>query len=81
MQFSRRTIALIDFDKYLKALHRVGELNEVYVFPRFEMMRYWSEQNMFNFDEVAEEERAKLAAKVYDCIGRRLAYAIRMAVQ
>jgi hypothetical protein len=81
MQFSRRTITLIDFDKYLKTLHRVGEMNEVYVFPRFEMMRYWSEQNMFNFDQVSDDERARLAARVYDCIGRRLAHAIRNAVQ
>ena len=81
MQFSRRTSALINFDQYLKALHRVGDLSEVYVFPRFEMMRYWSEQKLFNFDEVTDEERARLAAKVYECIGRKLAEAIRIAVQ
>jgi acyl-CoA thioesterase-1 len=81
MQFSRRTSTVIDFEQYLNALHRVGNMNEVYLFPRFEMMRYWSEQNMFNFDEVAEDERARLAAKVYDCIGRKLAQAIKAAVQ
>lgn len=81
MQFSRRTSTVIDFEQYLNALHRVGNLNEVYLFPRFEMMRYWSEQNVFNFDEVAEDERARLAAKVYECIGRRLAEAIQAAVQ
>src|SRR5437660_389864 len=76
MQFSRSTATVIDFDRYLTALHRVADLNEVYVFPRYEMMRYWSEQNMFNFDEVAADERARLAARVYDCIGRKLAHAI-----
>ena len=81
MQFSRSTAAVIDFERYLTTVRRVGDLNGVYVFPRFEMMRYWSEQNMFNFDEVAPEERARLAAKVYDCIGRKLAKAIRIAVQ
>lgn len=81
MQFSRTTTAMIDFDLYLSTLHQVGELDGVYVFPRFEMMRYWSEQNMFNFDEVAAGERTRLAARVYDCIGRRLASAIRLAVQ
>jgi hypothetical protein len=45
------------------------------------MMRYWSEQNTFNFDEVAPSERADLAARVYDCIGHKLANAIRLAVQ
>ena len=81
MQFSRRTSTVINFEQYLNALHRVGDLNEVYLFPRFEMMRYWSEQNVFDFDEVAEPERARLAAKVYDCIGRLLAQTIRAAAE
>jgi len=81
MQFSHRTSTLINFEQYLSALHRIGDLNEVYVFPRFEMMRYWSEQHMFNFEDVAEAERSRLAAKVYDCIGRDLARAIQLAVQ
>jgi hypothetical protein len=81
MQFSRKTIALIDFEKYLSTLHHLGEINNVYVFPRFEMMRYWSEQDTFNFDEVAPSERADLAARVYECIGQKLAAAIRLAVQ
>ena len=81
MQFSRRTSMVIDFEQYLNTIHRIGDLNEVYVFPRFAMMRYWSEQSMFNFDEVAEEERARLAAKVYECIGKKLAQAIHTAVR
>src|SRR5207249_4318358 len=71
MQFSRSTVTVIDFEGYLNALHRVGDVNNVYVFPRFEMMRYWSEQNVFNFDGVSRDERASLAASVYECIGRK----------
>jgi hypothetical protein len=44
-------------------------------------MRYWSEQHMFNLDEVAGGERARLAASVYDCIGHQLAEAIRIAAR
>jgi hypothetical protein len=80
MQFSHSTAAMIDFPRYLDTLHRVGGLNGIYVFPRFAMMKYWSEQNMFNFDGVAAGERAKLAARVYDCIGRRMARSIRQAI-
>jgi len=79
MQFSRSSSTLINFDGYLKALHRAGDLADVYVFPRFEVMRYWSEQNMFNFDDVAAEDRAKLAARVYDCLGRKMAEIIQHA--
>lgn len=81
MQFSRRAVAIIDFERYLNTIHRIGELNEVYVFPRFAIMRFWSEQNVFNFDDVPEGERARLATEVYDCIGRMLAEAIRNAVR
>jgi len=81
MQFSRSTATVIDFERYLTAVHGVADLDGVYVFPRYEIMRYWSEQNMFNFDEVAADERARLAARVYDCIGRKLAQAIKLAVQ
>jgi hypothetical protein len=62
MQFSHSTTTVIDFERYLSALHRIGDVNDVNVFPRFEMMRYWSEQNVFNFDGVAKDERAALAA-------------------
>ena len=79
MQFSKSATALINFEAYLKALHRVGDLAEVYVLPRYEMMRYWSDQNVFNFDEVAPENRAKLAARVYNCIAYKLAQVIRRA--
>jgi hypothetical protein len=79
MQFSPNSATVINFEAYLKALHRVGDLADVYVFPRFEMMRYWSEQNVFNFDNVADADRAKLAARVYDCLGRKLAEVIHRA--
>lgn len=79
MQFSPNSATVINFEEYLKALHRVGDLTQVYVFPRFEMMRYWSEQKVFNFDDVADADRAKLAARVYDCLGRKLAEVIHRA--
>jgi acyl-CoA thioesterase I len=80
MQFSPNSATVIDFEAYLKALRHVGDLADVYVFPRYEMMRYWSEQNVFNFDNVAEADRAKLAARVYDCLGRKLAETVHRAV-
>ena len=81
LQFSHSTTTVIDFEQYLNALHRVGDVNDLTVFPRFEMMRYWSEQNVFNFDGVAKDERAGLAAKVYECIAGKLAEAIRVALR
>jgi hypothetical protein len=81
MQFSRKATALIDFERYLDTIHRVGELNAAYVFPRFALMRYWSEQHVFDFEQVAAGERSRLAAQVYECIGGALADAIGAAVR
>lgn len=81
MQFSRSSRTVIDFERYLRTIHRIGDVNDVYVFPRYEMMRFWAEQNVFNFDVTTDDERAKVAAKVYDCIGRRLAREIQVAAQ
>ena len=81
MQFSHRTVAIIDFESYLRAMHRVGDVKDVYVFPRYAMMRYWSEQEVFDLDGVPKNQRAALAANVYHCLGRELAEAIRIALQ
>ncbi|HVH81602.1 MAG TPA: GDSL-type esterase/lipase family protein [Stellaceae bacterium] len=81
MQFSRSSATVINFEGYLTALHRAGDVADVYVFPRYEAMRYWSEQKVFNFDDVAPEDRARLAARVYNCLGRKLADVIQHAVR
>ncbi|MGH7052737.1 MAG: SGNH/GDSL hydrolase family protein [Stellaceae bacterium] len=81
MQFSRDVAAIIDFDSYLQALRRVAEIEDVAVFPRFEIMRSWSEEGVFHFDGVAPGERARLASRVYRCLGEALAKMIRRAVR
>jgi lysophospholipase L1-like esterase len=81
MQFSRRATTMIDFDRYLDTIHRVSEMNDVSVFPRFALMRNWSDENVFDYEDVPESERARLAAQVYDCLGRALAEAIAKGVR
>jgi acyl-CoA thioesterase-1 len=81
MQFSRKATTIIDFDRYLDTIRRVGEVNDVYVFPRFAVMRNWSDEHVFDYDDVPESERARLAAQVYDCLGRALAEVIERAVR
>lgn len=81
MQFSRKATTLIDFAGYLDTIHRVGDVNGIYVFPRYAMMRYWSEEHMFDLDAVSKKEEATVAAAVYRCIGDRLAAAIAEATR
>jgi acyl-CoA thioesterase-1 len=81
MQYSRRTASIIGFDRYLATMHRVADVDEVYLFKRFEIMRFWSENGTFNFEDVQKGDRGRLAAEVYDCLARRIADAIDYAVQ
>jgi acyl-CoA thioesterase I len=81
MQFSRSTASLINFDRYLEALHKTAELSDIYMFRRYEIMRYWSENGVFDFDDISPAERAALATRVYECVAERLADAIAIATQ
>jgi hypothetical protein len=81
MQFSRKATTLIEFGSYLETIHRVGDVNGIYVFPRYEMMRYWNQEHVFDLDAVSKKDEAAVAAAVYQCIGRRLAAAIVAATR
>ncbi len=76
MQYSPDTASVINFQPYLDGLHQVGDLTDAYVFRRYDIMKYWSDAGVFNFTDVPEGERRKLAARVYACLGERLADAI-----
>jgi acyl-CoA thioesterase I len=81
MQFSKRTASVIGFDRYLDAMHRFADLDEVALFRRFEIMKSWSERGTFNFEDVPKSERADLAAAVYICLAQRLADTIDFALR
>jgi len=74
-QYSRSTAELMDFEPYLEALHRIAEINGIYLFPRYEVMQYWAQAGMFDFED-AGKERGKFAAQVYRCIAANLAEVI-----
>ena len=81
MQYSRGTASIINFEPYLSTMWHMADLDDVYVFRRFEMMKYWSETGVFSFVEVPKARRATLAAEVYGCIAERLADAIEYATR
>jgi acyl-CoA thioesterase-1 len=81
MQYSRRTASIIGFERYLDAMHRVADVDEIFAFRRFDIMKYWSDNGVFNFEDVPKAERTALAASVYDCLAQRLADVIDHAVK
>ncbi len=81
MQYNPGTVSVINFEPYLDALHQTATLQDVYMFQRFEIMKYWNESSVFDFTSVPREKRAALAREFYECLGERLADAIDFAAR
>jgi acyl-CoA thioesterase-1 len=81
MQYSRSTATVINFEPYLEAMEQRADVEDIYLFRRFEMMRYWSENGVFDFSDVPRDRRAALASQVYACLAERLADAIDQATR
>ena len=81
MQYNPSTVSVINFEPYLDALHQAATLQDVYMFQRFGIMKYWSEAGVFDFLNVPKDKRAALARSYYECLGERLADAIDFAAR
>ena len=72
-QFSRDADTMIHFAPYLGAVRELADANEVPVFHRYGLMRRWAESGVLDLRTRESEDRRRLAARLYDCIGRALA--------
>ena len=72
-QFSRDTDAMINFEPYLGALREVADVNQVTVFNRYGLMRYWAESGVLDLRTKESDKRRLLATRLYDCLGRAMA--------
>ena len=73
MQFSRETDAMIQFGPYLIAMRELADANDVPLFRRHGIMRYWAESDFLDLRAREAEKRRQIAAKLYDCIGHAMA--------
>jgi acyl-CoA thioesterase-1 len=73
MQFSRRTHAMINIDRYRDVLRELADANDIPLFRRHALMREWAETGIFEFNVADAEKRKAMAARLYDCIGRGVA--------
>jgi hypothetical protein len=72
-QFSRDADAMISFAPYLGALRELADANDVPVFHRYGLMRYWAEGGVLDLRAKGGDKRRKLAARLYDCLGHAVA--------
>jgi acyl-CoA thioesterase I len=73
MQFSRQTHAVINFDRYESVLREVTDANEVPLFRRYDIMRHWAENGLFDLITADHDKLQLVASRLYDCIGRAVA--------
>lgn len=73
MQFSRATETVIHFAPYVAAMREFADTNDVPLFRRRGIMRYWAETGVLDLRTREGEKNRELAAKLYDCIGRAMA--------
>jgi hypothetical protein len=81
MQYNPSAGSVIDFGPYLEALRNAAGLEGVFLFRRYDLMRYWSESKTFDFVDVPRDRRMALAQDVYRCLGDALADAIDHAAR
>ncbi len=81
MQYNPSTVSVINFEPYLDALHQTADQQNVYMFKRFELMKYWIDAGEFDFINVPRDRRLPLAREFYACLGERLADAVDYAAR
>lgn len=81
MQYNPQTSSIIDFGPYIETMRQIAGLEETYVFRRYDIMHYWSDQGSFDLVNVPRGKQAGLAEEVYRCLGERMADAIDYAAR
>lgn len=76
MQYSPQTSQLITFQPYVDYVEWVTQNNDVFHFPRYEMMRTWIEEGRVTVGSESKEDKLKAFTFVHGCVGRLLAQTI-----
>jgi hypothetical protein len=70
-QYSPRTESMIALGTYAEYMRWVAVQQEIPLFDRFSIMKFWSDQGVF--DLYTATKKLDMAERVHDCIGRLLA--------
>lgn len=81
MQYARDTARIINFQPYVDAMGRLGTTRDVFIFPRYDTMRGWVENEQINFEATTRAEAMKTADTAYACLGRLVAELIATSLK
>jgi acyl-CoA thioesterase I len=72
---------VVNLFPYREAVLRAGEMAGVPVMDRYELMRFWSDNNFLDLDATEAGDRIQVARKLYDCMAEILTGGIVDAVR
>lgn len=81
LQYAPSVARVVNLYPYRGAVLRVGEDAAVPILDRYELMRFWSDNDFLDLDATEADERVKVARKLYDCMAEVLAESIAGAVR
>jgi hypothetical protein len=81
LQYAPSVARVVNLYPYRGAVLRVGEEAAVPVLDRYELMRFWSDNDFLDLDATEPDERIKVARKLYDCMAEVLAEGIAGAAR
>jgi hypothetical protein len=81
LQYAPSVARVVNLFPYRMAVIRAGEMAGVAVLDRYELMRFWSDNDFLDLDTTDAEDRIKVARKLYDCMAEILTEGIVDAVR
>jgi len=76
MQFSPYTSSMVNLELYRKLMIWVAQRRDVFLFRRYDLMHYWSENQIFDLGVTDRAEQRRVADAIHGCIGELLAAAV-----
>jgi hypothetical protein len=73
MQYSPYTSSMVHLETYRKLMMWVAQRRDVFMFRRYEVMQYWSENHIFDLGVADRAEQRRVADRVHGCLGQLLA--------
>jgi len=76
MQYSPFTASMLNLELYRKIMIWVAQRRDVFLFRRYDLMHYWSENQIFDLGITDRAEQRQIAERIHGCIGDMLAEAV-----
>lgn len=79
--FSKRTTTMLNLRPYIDAMKAVAAAENLVLFDRFEIMKFWFESGYFKFADKPDAAMMAENDQIFDCLGRLLTVTVERSVK